>query len=1125
MTDEEGPKRSGGAVERLRKRIGPALNLAGQLLDSVEQAVIATDPEGIIIYWNRYAQKMLGYDGPQHALGTDLRTYVMAADRRAMAGAEEVVRAGRNWMGDLRWIARNGGVCHARLSLSALQDVDGEFFGLVAVLFEAPTGEAGEAAGGPFPAGRMMRGQAACEVIRGADGRAEDARFLKVNPSFERLVGMAPGSLAGRRVRETLADIDPDWIEKCARVAETDEPIQFELFSRSLERHFAVIAYSPENGRFAILMDDITDRQRTERHQRLTLQVLRILNQPGGRADLIRGILETIRAATGFDAAGIRLRAGDDYPYFYANGFSEGFLAAEGSLLTPDAEGRPICEPDGAASLACMCGAVLRERIDIGRPFFTEGGSFWTNSTTDMLADPEGFPKPARAMCSIAGYESVALIPLRRGKAIIGLLQLNDRRRNRLDPALIHFLEDLGAVIGIAVARKRDEENIRESESRFRQLARHIEEVFWIWDLTGDGLLYVSPGYERIWGRPPPDGGRMLFLAGLDPADAPALAPFLAQFEDTGRFSAEYRIMRADGGRRWIACRTYPINDESGRMYRVAGIIRDISDRKEAEERAQWMAAIVASSRDAIIGKSLAGQIRIWNRGAARIFGYSSGEMTGRPAARLFPPEGVAVLEEILAAVARGETVAQTEVKARHKSGAALWIDVTVSPVMGAGGGIIGAATIARDITEQKRIEKQMRQARKMEAIGTLAGGIAHDFNNILFPVIGYAEMTQDLVPPDGQAAGNLEKILTAARRARDLVAQILSFSRRGEEVRRPMALSPVLKETLKLMSASLPSTIRIEKSIAEDVGHVLADATQMQQVIINLCTNAYHAMRETGGLLRVSLADATLTEAELAAAEVPEAGRYVTLTVSDTGCGMTPDVIEQIYEPYFTTKPHGQGTGMGLFMVYGIVKEHGGHMTVESRIGEGTTFAIYLPRLDPTALSNEIDEDGAPETGSERLLIVDDEEVVLLMLRKMLEGLGYAVTAVTSSLAALEIFREDPMAFDGVITDMTMPHMTGLDLSRRITALRPGLPVILHTGYSDLVSREKLRAAGIRDLLMKPVGRRELATRMRGMFRKADAGTANAVATNAGTGNALTGNAGTAADRRPAPSDSSSQK
>jgi len=383
-------------------------------------------------------------------------------------------------------------------------------------------------------------------------------------------------------------------------------------------------------------------------------------------------------------------------------------------------------------------------------------------------------------------------------------------------------------------------------------------------------------------------------------------------------------------------------------------------------------------------------------------------------------------------------------------------------------------------VSREAELETQLRQVQKMEAIGTLAGGIAHDFNNILAAIMGYTEMALYDVPEGSSGRRNLEQVLKAGYRGKDLVKQIITFSRRRDEERRPMRISPIVKEALKLLRASLPTTLDIRQNIKTQPGMVLADPTQIHQVLMNLISNAAYAMREKGGVLEVSLTDVDINP-DGAAPSHPDLqpGPYLKLTVGDTGCGIEHAIMERIFDPFFTTKKPGEGTGMGLAVVHGIVKSYGGAIVVDSEPGKGSTFSVFFPRIEGHLLP-EVDSDAPLPTGNEHILFVDDEEDLVDMVQQMLERLGYSVVAKTNSLEALEMFKVQPDQFDLVVTDQTMPHMAGVDLAKELMRIRPRIPIILSTGFSEVISAEEAKALGIQAFLMKPFATRVLAETIR---------------------------------------------
>jgi CheY-like chemotaxis protein len=383
--------------------------------------------------------------------------------------------------------------------------------------------------------------------------------------------------------------------------------------------------------------------------------------------------------------------------------------------------------------------------------------------------------------------------------------------------------------------------------------------------------------------------------------------------------------------------------------------------------------------------------------------------------------------------------------------------------------------TLEQEMTERQqaeeareRLQTQLRQAQTMEAIGTLAAGIAHDFNNILGAILGYTELAQEDLPPDHPVQQKLQEVFLAGHRARDLVQQILTFSRQSVPERRPVRLHQIVQDTLRFLRASLPTTIDVHQSLETTMSTVLADSTQMHQVLLNLCSNAEHAMRATGGVLEVRLAAVEVT-ADFAALHPPlQAGPHVRLTVQDTGHGMAPEILARIFEPFFTTKGVGEGTGLGLAVVHGILTEHGGAIAVQSTLGHGTTVDVYLPCSAPaTAASHTA---AVLHPGQGRILFVDDEATLARVGQSMLERLGYHVVAYTSSVEALAAFRSAPQDFDLVITDQTMPEMPGEIFAHELRGIRPDIPIILCTGFSYAMTAERAAALGMQAYLLKPL-------------------------------------------------------
>ena len=576
-------------------------------------------------------------------------------------------------------------------------------------------------------------------------------------------------------------------------------------------------------------------------------------------------------------------------------------------------------------------------------------------------------------------------------------------------------------------------------------------------------------------------------LIGLSPADLctdPTLSEKVINvLKDKGEWEFEHVAKRKNGSTFDMLVYTRRSLDEHGNEIYPTTCI-DISERKKTERsliesKARFKALHNASFGGITIHDK--GVILECNEGLSKITGYSQTELIGMNGLLLISEKSrKTVMDNILSGYQK-----PYEAIGLHKSGKEYPIRLEARNIPYKG---IDARVVEfRDITDSKKAEAERKelqlrliQAQKMEAIGTLAGGIAHDFNNILSVVLGYSEMLKENFSSDAPGAEELDQIIKAGNRAKDLVHQILAFSRQDKEELIPIQPHLIIKEALKMLRSSIPSTIKIHHNIL-NCGSIIGDPTQLHQIVMNLCTNAYHAMRETGGVLGVSLEPVTLEENDmktLSSALSP--GLYLKMEISDTGHGIDKATQQKIFDPYFTTKKKGDGTGLGLAVVHGIAKTFRGHISLYSEPGEGTTFSIYLPQVELDAESQPgLSAESLP-TGNEHLLIVDDEEAIVQMEKQMLESLGYKVSICTSSPQALKIFQNHSEKFDVVITDMTMPDMTGVELVQQIRAVKPNISIILCSGFSELVNKEKAERMGIRKYLMKPVLKKDFAMAVR---------------------------------------------
>ena len=500
----------------------------------------------------------------------------------------------------------------------------------------------------------------------------------------------------------------------------------------------------------------------------------------------------------------------------------------------------------------------------------------------------------------------------------------------------------------------------------------------------------------------------------------------------------------------------------------------------ELKKKREELMAIFAASPDPLLVYDSLGNVQYLNDAFTATFGWILNEVKGRKIS--FIPEGQQKISDkdcLTGPDKIKDTAVRFETKRQTKDGKVLDVSLSAAPIKGNKGEKIGIVANIKDITKSKKIAIQLQQSQKMESIGTLAGGIAHDFNNILFPIVGYTEMLLEDIPEDSPFRESLNQIYTSALRARSLVKQILSFSRQESSELILMKMQPIVKESLKLIRSTIPTTIDIKLDINPDCGVIKADPTQIHQIVMNLATNAYHAMEEIGGELKVSLKEVELGEYDIITPDMAP-GIYACLTVADTGKGMDKTLTDKIFDPFFTTKEKGKGTGMGLSVVHGIVTAMGGAIQVYSEPGEGTQFHVYLP-VEKSLFEEQVTTSKAQiQGGIEQILLVDDEQAILKMEKRMLERLGYQVTSRTSSLEALEAFRASPDRFDLVITDMAMPNMSGDGLSVELTKIRPGISILLCTGFSENMSDKRAASLGIKGFLFKPIVMKDLAQKIR---------------------------------------------
>jgi PAS domain S-box-containing protein len=689
---------------------------------------------------------------------------------------------------------------------------------------------------------------------------------------------------------------------------------------------------------------------------------------------------------------------------------------------------------------------------------------------------------------------------------------------------------------------------LKEKEERLNMALEASTNGLWDWNVQ-TGKVYFSPRYYTMLGYAPDELPQTYdtWASLLHPDDRKTAEKTIHDHieNNSGPFEQEFRMKTRSGKWKWILGKGKVFSvDEKGRPVRVVGTHTDITEKKKAERELKLRNRIarifLTTAGNETYDKILA-LVLDMTQSRYGIFGFidEAGEWVCPSLTRdiwencRMPDKQIAFPHDTWTGI-WGQ--AMTEKKSRYINGRLHLPEghITIENALDApvvyqdrlvGNLLIGqkdtgytdddqnlmemvADQIApvlntrlerdREIKERRQAELRLQQVQKLEAIGSLAGGIAHDFNNILSAILGYTQLVMDQLPKDSPVQEDLDQVYKGGERAKELVKQILAFSRQQEQDAAPIQIGPIVKESIKFLKATLPSSIDIQEQIPSDSEMVLADPTRIHQVLMNLCTNAAHAMGRAGGTLTVELSEITLDPDATSVLPDLLPGKYLTLTVGDTGHGIAPEILPKIFDPYFTTKRRGQGTGLGLATVHGIVKSYGGSIRVSSTPGQGTFFQVYFPVMsapETPAPETPAPETPAPETPAPAtaagngawILFVDDEPPIAKLGKQLLALLGYQAEARTDPLAALALFKDDPDRFDLVITDLTMPGMSGDQLARELTNIRPNLPVILCSGFSMNLSREQAEAAGIAAFIQKPILKNNLGAVIRQVLAGSD--------------------------------------
>ena len=730
-------------------------------------------------------------------------------------------------------------------------------------------------------------------------------------------------------------------------------------------------------------------------------------------------------------------------------------------------------------------------------------GKVWQDQSPILINDYQNWPGRHPDPTWGAVY-SVAGVPLKSKDSLLGVIGfLHTEKGRQIEDHEFELLNRFAELAAIALdkakvdakleaelaERRQAEDDLVKSEERYRSVVEDLGEFVMRWKPEGR-VIFANDAYCRYKGKSKSEViGRNVEALFSKPAYDQALEIIARLSPDQPMEANDILTRGPDNQPIWEEWTDRGIFDAAGRLTEIQSVGRNITERKLAEkalrENEHRFRSFFNSNPEGIILVDLEGHILDANRSLLKLTGYPLEELQGRPYHKLVHARYHSYIAQNIEDLLRGlVTDGPLEIEYVNNRGTSVLISARGWVITDEDSQPVALGAFIRDVTKEKRLaaekadlENQLQQTQKMEAIGTLTGGIAHDFNNILAGILGYAELAQ-LETDEAQVGLKryLARILDACRRARSLVKQILQFSRRDDKDLAPLAVTPLLNEAVKLLRSTLPATIRISADFAAGQDRVVADPTQLHQVIMNLGTNAFHAMRETGGTLTFALENQRLAAARYAMSLSIPPGDYVKISIADTGPGIPEALLARIFEPYFTTKEKQEGTGLGLAVTFGIVKNMNGLIEVEQNAPGMTTFAVYLPLAKGDRAEAPEPSGDLPPGRNQKILCVDDEAVFLEVVQKHLEGLGYRVSACRNSVEARNRLLAAPDAFDLIITDQTMPEVTGVQLAAEIRKRNPTVPIILCTGYSEAVTAQTARQLGIDALLMKPVTRKELA-------------------------------------------------
>jgi PAS domain S-box-containing protein len=856
------------------------------------------------------------------------------------------------------------------------------------------------------------------------------------------------------------------------------------------------------------MAQDITEHRMADDYRAMRVDVLQILNEPGDLPDALQRIIPVLKAWTGFEAVGLRLQDGEDFPYYAQDGFSKEFLLTENALAERGPDGGVYRDKDGKACLECTCGLVISGKTDPSSPLFTSGGSFWTNDSASLLAlppdqDPRHHP---RNTCIHHGYASVALIPVRDKERIVGLLHLNDRRKGRFTPATVKILEDVAAHIGESLSRRRGEEKLKRSDEQFRTLAEVAPVGIYLCDPEGH-CLYANPAWCGMAGLSAEESLGKGWMAGLHPEDRDRIfASWEHMVESHGQWGLEYRFQTREGKVTWVYGLATPQYDGSNKIVQYVGVNIDITERKREDDvlaflaqsssggtkepffsvLARYLAQLLGMDFvciDRLEGDGLSARtVAVWHDG--RFEDNVTYALKDTPCGDVVGKQVCCFPASVCLSFPRDQVL--KDLRAESYIGVTLFghTGKPVGLIAVIGRGPLANRPMAEAVLrlvavraageiERQDAELERQKMDKLQSIGTLAGGIAHDFNNILLGLFGNISLAMDDLPKEHPSYAPLEEANRSMSRAVRLTKQLLTFAKGGDPVKEAVSVGAMVEEVARFDLTG--SNVSLVYHHDADLWPVDADRGQLQQVVSNLVINARQAM-PNGGHLTI-----TLENADLPAEAVPalRPGRYVKISVQDEGCGIAPTLLDRIFDPYFTTKQ--TGNGLGLATVWSIINKHNGHIGVASELGKGTVFTFYLPaaasvppeEIKPLAV--ECPSPGRPA----KILVMDDEELVCTLASKILTRCGYTVATAPDAQEATALYKEARRCgapFDLVIMDLTIPGGPGgKEVIKDLLALEPRVHAIVSSGYADDPVMANPSAYGFKGTVAKPYTARAL--------------------------------------------------